>query len=285
MTQSTDERVTQVAALLAENAADAGPTGLSGPAAGLLVRRIAPRGVAELGARTLRAFVEEHVRGARAVGTGASWRIVANAYSDTDVSAARRPLGMWQAFVRPNSRSRLVVVDSRVRVVPDGEEESDATPVQLFTPDDHREMARAFVESLEEEFQPFRASLLAAVQDLGEPRWWQRFTRDLGAISSDLAARYLKYRVEYLANALAERLEAAGAAGSELAVVLSDRDVVRRASKPKRDTPTSPGVQSQSLVEFVSRVLPHMAETDLRRLLLPAGAIYDALMSDGPAKQ
>jgi len=246
--------------------ADAGPsTGLQGSRAGLVLRRIDPLfNPRDYGVKSLTEFIDKYAPQVVPLRRDPDWVYGLKDWNAPDIGA----IDFWRVWVSPSSRAKLLINESDGVVSAAMEDDPEPPGRVVLLPADgdfHRRIARTFAA----------------------------WSRELHRISSEVAAKWRRYRAAALATELRARLEkslqAAAATAAFRSVAGNRRDLALDHAAPQRSAPidkalTTPqlaSMQDSSLADLVTRVIQRMSTDELRRLPLPVGVVLDVLAKRG----
>jgi hypothetical protein len=247
------------------------------------------RTVKDLGFLHLRDFVQRHLPDEVKV-TQAEFDVAFALASLTpgDVAAAGATLGSQVSEeltnidlrrVWKNPRGYLTIVvrrtDGAVRAMPRGVSAGE-DEVALASPsaDDHKLIARGFLEAHvpEDKRTPFAATLETA------EKWWEEWDPLFQDPGPNLRKEWLRFREKGLFDRLDKALRDAGLTEDAVANARGAFDRARALSPVRTRSSLPPPRGAGTLRQGLLEAIAHMSEEELRRVWVPAGLLYDALV-------
>ena len=240
---------------------------------------------ADFGARSLREFVADNVKGVVVVGRAGMDVLYglegAEATSSPDV--ATLPVSQpdfWRIWVSPNSPFALVVdrTNATPHAVPRGASAAEGQ-VLLEPPsvEVHRSVARKFLTTVTDEARV----RLQGILDQSIETWWRSWLRELRG--SPLLASWNAFRCDEFENRLRSQLHAASMSEASIDRVLA---VIRerRIEAPQRlrrwtQQMSAERTDGEDLRRVVLEAVRRMSVAELRDLRLPLGIVFDVVAS------
>jgi hypothetical protein len=183
-------------------------------------------------------------------------------------------LSVWRTFASPNSPYRLFVDRGTGRLsvyLPNHTPPDGSILIPPMPPARHIELAKMYLDSLTDDSQRQRLQ-----QHLLKPQWWIPF---FDAIKEEkLGPSWNAARTKFISHELKIALEKAGAPSARVdSEIAASRRAETAAMRSSRAAPMASDGSIPKLRLIAATLIQRMSDTELRRLRVRLGDVFDAL--------
>lgn len=265
--------------------------GLRGAEAGYLVRSILPGfSPKKYGVRSLKQYIEKFVPELRIVGySGVDPVYGLTASKELSKGGSNPPsnappvpkdsLSCWRVWVSPRS-GRVLNIDreSGEVQVSDANTPSPDGAVRISPAEGifHRKIAAEFLNDRGEIQESVRSRLADLLAD-PEDDWWRAWADLLKDLGGTVYSDWMEHRSRMLASKFRQELNRNKLSNDAFRKACEEVRPTRR-SLTKRPRSSEVVAGADDLLQVALRILPTLAEEELRAINLPLGKVFDALV-------